>query len=242
MGIVLYGFGPGMGLPDPSPFVMKVELLLKMAGLPYRFDTTGFLKAPKGKLPYLRDGDALVADSTLIRWHLERAHGVDFDAGHGPEARALGWALEKMLEEQVYWGLVHARWADDANFARGPRAFFGFVPAPLRPVVAAMARRKVRASLAAQGLGRHTLPEIEALTTRSVEALATLLGDKPYLLGETVSGSDATAYAFLASLLCPHTETGLRRAAEARPNLVAYAGRMRKRYYGAAGHAAAQGG
>src|SRR5205809_2440263 len=34
--ITLYSFGPGFGLPDPSPFVMKVEILLKMAKLPYR--------------------------------------------------------------------------------------------------------------------------------------------------------------------------------------------------------------
>jgi hypothetical protein len=33
--ITLKGFGPAFGLPDPSPFVTKVEMLLKMAGLPY---------------------------------------------------------------------------------------------------------------------------------------------------------------------------------------------------------------
>jgi len=48
--ITLYSFGPGFGLPDPSPFVTKAEVLLKMAELPYRTDTTGFKKAPKGKL------------------------------------------------------------------------------------------------------------------------------------------------------------------------------------------------
>lgn len=49
--IALYTFGPGFGLPDPSPFVMKAEVLLKMAKLPYRTDTTGFAKAPKGQAP-----------------------------------------------------------------------------------------------------------------------------------------------------------------------------------------------
>jgi len=36
--ITLYSFGPGFGLPDPSPFVTKAEVLLKMAELPYRTD------------------------------------------------------------------------------------------------------------------------------------------------------------------------------------------------------------
>ena len=33
--IKLYTFGNFFGLPDPSPFVMKAEMLLKLAGLPY---------------------------------------------------------------------------------------------------------------------------------------------------------------------------------------------------------------
>ena len=52
--ITLYNFGPAFGLPDPSPFVMKVEVLLKMAKLPYQTDSAGFSKAPKGKDPLYR--------------------------------------------------------------------------------------------------------------------------------------------------------------------------------------------
>ena len=31
--ITLFGFGPAFGLPDPSPFVMKTDVQLKMAAL-----------------------------------------------------------------------------------------------------------------------------------------------------------------------------------------------------------------
>ena len=81
--ITLYTFGPSWGLPDPSPFVMKAEMLLKLAGVPYQTDTRGFGKAPKGKLPYLRDGETVVADSTLIRLYLEKQYSIDFDRGYG---------------------------------------------------------------------------------------------------------------------------------------------------------------
>lgn len=229
--ITLYTFGPMLGLPDPSPFVMKAELLLKIAGLPYSTDTGGFGKAPKGKLPYIRDGDAVIGDSTLIRWHLERVRGIDFDAGYGPADTALGWAVEKMLEEHLYWAISDLRWMDDANFEKGPAHFFDAVPAPVRPIVKAMVRRQIRGRLKAHGLGRHAKPDREALAIRSIDALAMLLADKPFLLGDRVSGYDATAYAFVAGILCPHFESPLVQAAQAHANLVAYDARMRARYY-----------
>ncbi len=82
--ITLYTFGPAFGLPDPSPFVMKVETLLKMAKLPYRTDQNGFSKAPKGKLPYIDDDGVVVADSTIIRWHLEKKYRIDSTIGLMP--------------------------------------------------------------------------------------------------------------------------------------------------------------
>lgn len=229
--ITLYTFGPALGLPDLSPFVMKAELLLKMAGLPYQCNTHGFRQAPKGKLPYLDDDGERIADSTLIRFHLERKYAIDFDAGYGARERALAWAVEKMLEEHLYFAVVHARWAIDANFARGPARFFASVPAPLRPLVTALVRRKVRHSLYAQGIGRHSRAEIETLGCRDIDALATLLGDQPYLLGDTPCGADASAYAFVAGLLCPVFETPLRTQVEQHANLLAYAARMQARYY-----------
>jgi len=141
--ITLYSFGPGFGLPDPSPFVTKAEVLLKMAELPYRSDTTGFKKAPKGKLPYIDDGGEIISDSTFIRWHLERKYNIDFDRGLSAEQRSIAWAFEKMMEDHLYWVVVHARWMDDLNFAGGPATFFRGVPAPIRPLVVAMIRRQL---------------------------------------------------------------------------------------------------
>ncbi len=139
--ITLYTFGLAFGLPDPSPFVTKVEVLLKMAGLPYRTDTAGFRQAPKGKLPYIDDDGERVADSTFIRWHLENKYRIDFEKGLSPEQRAVAWAFEKMAEDNLYWALVDARWVDDANFAKGPKQFFRKIPAPVRPFLIAFIRR-----------------------------------------------------------------------------------------------------
>jgi glutathione S-transferase len=229
--ITLYAFGPGFGLPDPSPFVTKAEVLLKMSGLPYRVDTSGFAKAPKGKLPYIADDGEIIADSTFIRWHLERKHRIEFDRGLSPEQRATAWAFEKMAEDHLYWTVLDARWIDDANFARGPATFFKSVPAPMRPLVIAMVRRKVRKSLQAHGIGRHSAGEITALAARGIDAIAEFLGTKPYFFGDEPTGVDATIFSFVASALCPTFKTPRRAAAERHDNLKRYVGRMTARFY-----------
>lgn len=90
----LYTFGPAFGLPDPSPFVIKAEMLLKLARLDYRADTHGFSKASKGKLPYIVDDGETVADSTFIRWHIEKKYGTDFDAPLNEQERAEPTAVD----------------------------------------------------------------------------------------------------------------------------------------------------
>lgn len=229
--ITLYTFGPALDLPDPSPFVTKAEVLLKMAGLPYQTDTGGFSKAPKGKLPYIDDEGIKVADSTFIRWHIEKKYGFDFDRGLSAEQRATAWAFEKMAEDHLYWTILEARWLDDENFAKGPAQFFHRVPAPVRPIIIAVIRRKVRQALKAHGTGRHTTDQILALGTRDIDAVADYLGPKPFFLGAEPAGVDATMFAFVAGTLCPTFKTPLRAAAERHANLRSYVGRMTARYY-----------
>ena len=229
--LTFYAFGPGFGLPDPSPFVTKAEVLLKMAGVPYRKDTTGFKKAPKGKLPYIDDGGLIVADSTFIRMHLQRRYDIDFDAGLSPAERGVAWAFEKMCEDHLYWAVVHARWMIDENFDAGPRRFFDDAPAPLRPLIVAMVRRQVRRTLWGHGMGRHSEDEIAQLAVRDLGAIADFLGDKPYLMGVRPCGADATVFAFVAGCLAARFKTPIRIAAELQPNLAAYRDRMLAQYF-----------
>jgi glutathione S-transferase len=228
--ITLYAFGPAAGLPDFSPFVTKAEVLLKMSGLPYGTDTTGFRKAPKGKLPYIVDDGEIVADSTF-RWHLEHKYRVDFDIGLTPEQRAIAWAFEKTAEDNLYWVMVDLRWTDDENFAHGAGHFFKAVPALVRPLDVAMVRRKVRGGVRAQGMGRLAPDEISALGSRSINAIADFLGDKPFLMGAEPSGADASVFALVAGVLCPQFRSPVREAAERHKNLRRYVGRMTARYY-----------
>jgi glutathione S-transferase len=225
--ITLYVFGPAFLLPDPSPFVIKTDVQLNMSGLPYRKERGGFDRAPKGKVPYIEDGGRLVGDSTFIRDHIVRNYGADLDRALTAEQRAQAWTIERMLEDHLYWAIVHGRWMNDANFAKGPAHFFDGAPDAVRQ----RARDGMRAALHAQGIGRHSEAEIAELGGRSLAALASQLHDKPYLMGAAPCGVDATAFAMVSGTLTPFFDTTLRSLAAGHPNLVAYNERMMQRFY-----------
>jgi glutathione S-transferase len=229
--ITLYGSRPHFGLPDPSPFVTKVETLLKIARLPYKPAEMSFRQAPKGKIPYIEDGGLLLGDSFFIRRHLEEKHGADFSGGYGAEALARAWAIERMLEEHLYFIDGYSRWIVDRNFNAGPRQFFRKAPAPLRPLVIAMVRRKVAKAYRAQGIGRHSLADQFILAKGDIDCVETLLGDNRYLLGDTVCGADATVFAFMLGSLCPVFDSDMRRYLETRPRITAYVRRMTAEFF-----------
>jgi len=229
--LTLYTTRAGFDLPDTSPFVLKTEVQLQMAGLAYDRVSAIPPQAPKGKLPYIDDHGVVVTDSTFIRAHIERTHGIDLDAGLDAAQRAQAWAIERMLEDHLYFAMVWFRWIEPENFARGPAHFADSAPEDQRGQLRRDLQARKQADLHAQGLGRHTRAEIVQLGTRSIDALAVLLGDKPWLMGDAPSGVDATALGMLACVLTPFFDTPLRRAAEGHANLTAYVARLMERYY-----------
>jgi glutathione S-transferase len=229
--IELYASGPNFGLPDPSPFVVKAMMLFKMAGIPYEPKVMSFRRAPKSKIPYLRDGNLILGDSHFIARHLEAAHKADLTGGYSPRERAVGWAIARMMEEHFYFLNVQERWMPDNNFNIGPRRFFDGVPAPLRPFVVAMIRRKVRNMLKGQGLGRHTDVERLELAKGDVSAVETLLGDNPYILGIRVSEADACVFPFLLSAQSSHFTSAIGDHIRTRPMIMAYLARLRDEFF-----------
>jgi glutathione S-transferase len=225
--ITLYGFGPLFGLPDPSPFVLKTMTQLKMAGLPFSFERAAPPQAPKGKIPFIRDGELVLGDSVFILDHLKRAHGVELDGHLTERQRSVGWALERMVEDHLYWAIIHSRWAIDENFDKGPAQFFGGAPKEAKRGF----QEGMKRTLHGQGFGRHEDAEIADLAARDFAAASELLGDKPYLFGAEPCSMDATLFAFTAAAATPFFDSSIRQAAESFPNLVAYQWRMMDRYY-----------
>ncbi len=224
-------FGTAFGLPDPSPFAMKGEMLLKLAGVEYATEIGDVRKAPKGKMPVLIDGDTAIPDTTFIRFHLEDTHGIDFDKGLSARDRGIAWSVEKMLEESLYFAVMHERWAIDENFDRGPRMFFDSIPAPVRGILVRMIRKQVIRNLWGQGTGRHSRAEICRLAARILTSLSDVMGDNKYLMGSHTCGADASVFPFVAGSLCPVFDSEVLTHARSHKNLVDYNQRMMAEFY-----------
>jgi glutathione S-transferase len=120
----------------------------------------------------------------------------------------------------------------DAGFAATRRDYFASLPPVLRTILPLTLRPRMRRYLHGQGLGRHPADVIAAKAAADLKAVAALLGESPYMLGEP-SSVDATAYGFLAANLSHPFPSAMREALCGQPNLVAYVTRMRERYWAA---------
>lgn len=233
--IKLYQFPPAYGLPNMSPFCMKVETYLRMAGLAYECPRNAdIFKSPKGKMPYIEDtsaGGKIIADSSFIIDYLKVTYGDSLDAKLSARQRALGVAIQRTFEESLYWPVVYSRWIEDVGYETVKAAAFAKFKFPLRQIVPVMARRGLRKELHGQGTGRHSREEIYAIGCRDVIALSELLGDQAYFLGDEPASIDATAYGFMANLLWVPIDLPIRQQAQKLPNLEAYCQRMKARYF-----------
>ena len=229
--ITLNIIGPYFGLPDGSPFCIKGLMLMKMSGLSFKTAKMNFRKAPKGKAPYLQDGNTLIADSHFIMRHLETVHGIDFSGGYSAAELAKGWAVARMMEEHFYFLSMYTRWMNDGNFYKGPYQFVADAPALLRPLIARVIRKKVRKTHDLQGLGRHTTDERLELAKGDLDAIETMLGQNKYVLGNRICAADATAAAFVWAGSCRHFDSPIGDYIRTRPVLVTYISRIRDEFF-----------
>ncbi len=67
---------------------------------------------------------------------------------------------------------------------------------------------------------------IAGLAIRDVDALAAILGDKPFIMGDEPCAADASVFGILTSILTPPLDSELRTSTQRHANLVAYRDRI----------------
>jgi glutathione S-transferase len=230
--ITLYQFPPAFGLPSGSSFCLKLETYLRMADLPFQVASTmDMSKAPKGKFPYIVDQGKTIADSNFIIEYLKQTYGDPLDASLSPVERAIALAMQRLIEENLYWVAVYSRWQDPINWAITQDTFFRDFPPLLKAIVPTLARRSTLQNLKGHGIGRHTIAEVYQIGITDITALADFLADKPFFMGDRPTTLDASAYGTLAQILQVPIQSPVKAHAETFPNLAAYCQRMKSQFY-----------
>lgn len=230
--IKLYQFAPTWGLPNASPFCLKLETYLRMAKLPFEVVSNADIRnAPKGKMPYIEDRGQVIGDSSLIIDYLKATYGDALDRHLSAYEQGIALAMQRLMEEDLYWCMLYARWHEPAGWEKTRPAYFGTLPPLLRDIVARTIRKQVVKSLHLQGMGRHSAEEVYTLGKADLNALANYLSNKPFFMGDRPTTLDATAYGFLTNILYAPIESPLKTYTEELPQLTTYCERMKELFY-----------
>lgn len=230
--ITLYQFPPIWGLPNTSPFCLKMETWLRMADIPYenRF-VMDPRKSPKGKFPFIKVDGVSVSDSEFIIEFLKNKFGDVLDKNLNDEQRAQVLFLESTFSERLYWYMVYLRWQDDLGWAHVKEAFFFKLPFFTKLFLPNVIRKATIKSVNLQGTGKHTREEVLHLAYKTVDAIATTLGENSFFAGSELTSVDATAFGFLANIVWLPYDCPLRKHLEKYKNIQGYCDRMWKDFY-----------
>ncbi len=228
--IVLRQFKPAFGLPDPSPFPIKVALFMKMHGIEFDWAPGDVRQAPLKKIPYLEHKGRVIADSELILDYLSNTFNIVAD-DLSAEQHAAGYAVCRMLEEHAYFSIVYYRWWFDETFAYLRESLFSDIPKPVRNLIAGFIQRGVKKTLDGQGIARHSEMDVAKLLRRDYRALSNMLADRPYLFGEQMTRYDCTAIAFAAMVSTKGLPSKMPDIRSEFPNIAGYWDRAQKTWF-----------
>jgi glutathione S-transferase len=228
----LFTFAPAWGLPTAGPFGLKLEMCLRMLGVPYGcvYENDN-RKGPKRKSPWIEDGDARLGDTEWILEHVHRTRGLDIDGALSPVERSRSQVLCRMLEEHYHQVFEYELVVLDGGFMHLRKIFAGSMSAPMVTLVSPLIRRGFKKHLFERGVARHTPEEVTAMGRADVDALATWLGDREWFVADGPTKVDASAFGLLAVSIRSPLMTPVCSYARSKPNLVAFVDRALARFF-----------
>ncbi|KAK3772106.1 hypothetical protein RRG08_061190 [Elysia crispata] len=219
--VVLTGLPRAPFTPSVTPFAVKLETYLRLAKIPYQNDFT-VRTSSKGKFPWISYNGEVVADSQISMEFLNDKLGIDLNKGLTEAERAQAHAFRVMVDEHLYWCLVYFRWIYQK------RALVLTLSFPWHAIL--LYKRILKNQLYAQGMGRHSTEEITKILIQDLEALSAQLGDKKFLMGDTPTEVDCSAFGMLTMLVfSSHDDITGGLVQERFPSLYHYTMRMKER-------------
>ena len=230
--IELHQYPGSWGLPSSSPFCIKVETYLRITNIPYKIiweNNPG--RGPKGKMPFIQDGEEIISDSSFIIEYLQKNYTPDLDAGMSEEQQAIMLAFQRLIEESLYWVLLYSRWGDEGGWYQIKKEITPLLPPIIGKGIIKIIRKRLLRQAYLQGMGRHTPEEIYHLGNKNLQSIVKFLGEKPYFFGKKPRSIDCSLYGFLITILWSPVPGPLPEYAKKFRYLQDYCVRMRDTYW-----------
>jgi glutathione S-transferase len=204
--LTLYSYPELFGVADNNPFGLKVYAFMKLCGLSFRHEhVLDASKAPRGQLPYLVDGEAVIGDSDAIIDHLIASRGLDIDAALTAAQRDIHLMVRRTLDD-LYWVMSYSRWKDDRFWPQFRDAMLG-----QHPGIPAEALEKAREynfqRYHFQGIGRYAPEAVYARGIADLAVLANLIPLDGFAFGGRPTSIDAAIYGFTANIYFSNINT-----------------------------------
>ncbi|XP_026730492.1 failed axon connections [Trichoplusia ni] len=239
--VYLYQFSRTPLLPSTSPYCLKVETWLRLAGIKYEnVDHKAKFRSKKGQLPFVELNGEEIADSSFIIKELSEKFNKDLDAALTPEQRVVSHAMISMIENHLSWVMLWWRAKYPDSVIKGyqvnlQNALNTRLPNPILNFCYKLtAARKGMKKAKAHGIGVHSQDEIVELGKNDLRVLSDLLSDRPFFFGDEPTLLDVVAFANLAQVHFIDKEVAhpLRDGMnESFPNLVGLVSRIKERAF-----------
>lgn len=210
--VYLYQFSRTPVLPSLSPYCLKVETWLRLAGVKYEnVDHKMKLRSKKGQLPFIELNGEEIADSAIILKELSQRFEKNVDSGLTNDQKNVSHAMISMIENHFAWVVAAWRSKYPENVIKGYKVnlqhalgtkipngilnfFFKFTFG--RKIIYPQGAKKVKA----QGIGVHKPEEIIEFGQNDLKVLSEMLADKPFFFGDEPATLDVVAFAHLAQV------------------------------------------
>ncbi|RFU32915.1 hypothetical protein B7463_g3410, partial [Scytalidium lignicola] len=215
-------------VPNLSPFPIKLEAYFRFFSIKYETVFEFNLdNAPRHKVPFISMKGIKISDSDLIINFLKSSL-FDPDSDLTPAQKAIGHAVQRMLEDHLYWVNLYYEFFDND----GSDFFFTSARGGLSAVTDTI-REDFARRVYNQGTGRYTPKEIVEKASKDLLTLSEVLGDNLFLLGtDKPTSFDAAVFGMT---LCFFQARGMHLEvtdfARSIPNLAQYIKRLLETYF-----------
>lgn len=196
--ITLYQTKPLFGLPNSSPFCMKLEAFLRWQSIDFEIQNGLPFQGPHKKIPFVDYKNERLGDSTEIINRLISDNSISYSEHLEVE---IGLAFQRMVEEHLYWFIVYFRWMDSNTWPKVKAAFFDSVPVVIRPFVVKSAWKQAKQALHGQGIGRLTEEMILNRVKTDLTAINQRLSNNLFVSGDQMTHFDLSVWAVLSQIV-----------------------------------------